>query len=73
MLNLPKYNRNDRNHNGVSSLTCCSCARWVLIPHEGCQECDSCTDALLFSVEDQRDLLANETQDFKVTRCGIKW
>lgn len=29
-------------------------------------ECDSCTDALLTTIEDMSDLLANETKDFKV-------
>lgn len=41
--------------------------RWVLIPHEGCQECDACTDALIFSVADLSEWLKNETQDFKVS------
>ena len=40
--------------------------RWVLIPSEGCLECDSCTDALLITIEDMSALLANETKDFKV-------
>ncbi|XP_048488928.1 laminin subunit alpha [Plutella xylostella] len=51
---------------GVVGEKCDRCPeRWVLIPQEGCMACDSCTDALIFSVEDLRDLLANETQDFK--------
>lgn len=41
--------------------------RWVLLPQEGCLECDSCTDALIFSVQDMGDLLSNETQEFKVS------
>ncbi|XP_045509429.1 laminin subunit alpha [Colias croceus] len=51
---------------GVVGEKCDRCPeRWVLIPQEGCLECDSCTDALLTSVEDMRDLLANETIEFK--------
>lgn len=41
--------------------------RWVLIPHEGCIECDSCTDALVFSLQNLSYWLSNETQDFKVS------
>lgn len=37
-----------------------------MIPQEGCLECDSCTDALIFTVEDLNDLLRSETLDFKV-------
>ncbi|CAB3226438.1 unnamed protein product [Arctia plantaginis] len=51
---------------GVIGEKCDSCPyRWVLIPDEGCLECDSCTDALLTTIEDMSDLLANETKDFK--------
>ncbi|XP_049885179.1 laminin subunit alpha [Pectinophora gossypiella] len=51
---------------GVIGEKCDRCPeRWVLIPHQGCESCDSCTDALLFTVQDMRDLLINETQDFK--------
>ncbi|KAJ0183974.1 hypothetical protein K1T71_000397 [Dendrolimus kikuchii] len=51
---------------GVVGEKCDRCPeRWVLIPQEGCLECDSCTDALLFSVEDLSELLANETMEFK--------
>ncbi|XP_059055423.1 laminin subunit alpha [Achroia grisella] len=51
---------------GVIGEKCDRCPeRWVLIPHKRCQQCDSCTDALIFSVEDMTDLLANETQEFK--------
>ncbi|KAM3968484.1 laminin subunit alpha [Aphomia sociella] len=51
---------------GVIGEKCDRCPeRWVLIPHERCLECDSCTDALIFSVEDMTDLLTNETQEFK--------
>lgn len=42
------------------------CFRWVLIPQEGCLECDSCTDALIFTVQNLTELLLNETLDFKV-------
>lgn len=45
--------------------------RWVLIPQEGCLECDSCTDALLFSIEDLSYWLANETMEFKVNNLII--
>ncbi|XP_034839290.1 laminin subunit alpha [Maniola hyperantus] len=51
---------------GVIGEKCDRCPdRWVLIPQDGCLECDSCTDALIFTVEDLRDLLSNETFDFK--------
>ncbi|XP_049703370.2 laminin subunit alpha [Helicoverpa armigera] len=51
---------------GVVGEKCDRCPeRWVLIPNEGCLECDSCTDALLITIENMSERLANETKDFK--------